>query len=270
MIIMKKHTFGLLSYLVLVFLISWGGVYAIGYQEAFDDHIFNNKSILLHGIFMLAGPFFAGLTVTYLYYGKSRINELFKNMLSKKIERKYFILAFLFPILILMILYILGYTIDAGFLPVFLISGFFIGMLAGFFEEFGWMGVAYPSLRKSKGYVYSSIFLGLIHFIWHIYPDYVHNKMEMNDFWLKYIIGFGIFIIALRIIITWTHEKTDHLGLCQLIHAGSTASLLIFLPLDLCPENKMIFYLIYGVVLLAMSLLIVLLYPIHPKGRLQL
>ena len=135
-----------------------------------------------------------------------------------------------------------------------------MGPLAGFLEETGWTGFAFPRMNMKRDVLSNSIILGSIHGIWHIFADYLGNYNSLGSYWLPYFIGFFLHVVALRVLIVWVYENTGSLFLAILMHASSTGFYGLIIPITLSPENRAIFYLVYGIVLCIPAVAIILKY----------
>jgi membrane protease YdiL (CAAX protease family) len=114
--------------------------------------------------------------------------------------------------------------------PIFLTPGIVMGLLAGLVEEVGWMGFAYPMMQLNRSILRTGIYLGLLHALWHIVPDFLGNYNALGGYWLPYFLGFTVFVVALRVLIVWVYANTGSLLLAQLMHASSTGFFVILIP----------------------------------------
>jgi len=55
--------------------------------------------------------------------------------------------------------------------------------------------------------------------------------------------------VAMRVLIVWVYSNTQSLLLCQLMHASSTASLVILSPSHVSASQEAIWYTLYAVAL---------------------
>jgi len=104
------------------------------------------------------------------------------------------------------------------------------------------MGFVYPKLRLRYGILRASIYLGILHALWHIVVDFLGNYRDFGTIWLLYFISFTVLIVALRIIIVWVYEKTKNLFLAQLMHASSSGFLSVFVPAAIVGETWLVFF----------------------------
>jgi membrane protease YdiL (CAAX protease family) len=123
---------------------------------------------------MLAGPSIAGITMTGIVDGKSGFQDLFSRMGKWRVGVRWYAAAILIPpVLLITVLLALTILISPVFSPIFFPGGILIGLLAGFFEEIGWMGYAFPKMELKHSALATGIYLGLLHTAWHVVADYL-------------------------------------------------------------------------------------------------
>jgi membrane protease YdiL (CAAX protease family) len=201
---------------------------------------------MIIGIAMFAAPSLSGILMTYIVDGKRGIGEMFSRMKIWRVGKWYLSLG-IFPVFILVVSLLLSATVSSDFAPVFLIGSIMMGIAAGFLEELGWMGFAFPKMRKRYGLIRASVYLGLFHGLWHFPLWFLWEYSDLGNFWFPYFIAFTVMLIALRVIMVWAYSQTNSLLLSQLIHASSTGFLFVLTPEYLEPVNEVIFYSVYAV-----------------------
>lgn len=205
---------------------------------------------------MLLAPSLSGMFMTYLLDGRKGLRDLFARM---TIWRGRWAAALLiFPALILIVSLALTALVSPEFLPIFFAGGIVMGLAAGFFEETGWMGFAYPRMKLVNGALIAALMLGLVHAVWHIVAGFLGQFADLGSYWLPYFAAFSLFIVALRVLIVWVYENTGSLMLAQLMHASSTGFLAALTATEIAPQNWFIFYLVYAVALSAIAALVVI------------
>ena len=128
-------------------------------------------------------------------------------------------LAFLIPpIGILVVLTILRVFVSPSFSPQFLAFGLAFGLLAGFFEEIGWSGFAYPRLRARFGGLGGALVLGILWAFWHVpVVDSLGAASPHGVAWPAFFASFAALIIAMRVLIAWLYANTRSVLGAQLI-----------------------------------------------------
>lgn len=201
---------------------------------------------MIIGIAMFAAPSLSGILMTYIVDGKRGIGEMFSRMKIWRVGKWYLSLG-IFPVFILVVSLLLSATVSSDFAPVFLIGSIMMGIAAGFLEESGWMGFAFPRMRERHGLIRTSVYLGLIHGLWHFPLWFLWEYSDLGNFWFPYFIAFTVMLIALRVIMVWAYSQTNSLLLSQLIHASSTGFLFVLTPEYIEPVNEVFFYSVYAV-----------------------
>ncbi len=156
-----------------------------------------------------------------------------------------------------MTLFPLSIYVSPDLTPTFFAFGIILGLLAGFIEEVGWMGFAFPIMVKKTGVLGASLILGFMHALWHLPADFLGNWREFGLPWLTYFAGFFIFVIALRVLIAWVYVHTRSLFLSQMMHASSSGFLSVLVPIGVGGLNWTFFYTIYAVVLWAAAVFLI-------------
>lgn len=247
----------LASYFILVFLISWGGVFALGLGDFLRGAEPQLPDVMPMVVIMLAAPLAVGITMTYLTGGNDGLRDLFGRMRAWRVGVRWYLALLIFPALILAVQVTLSIWFTADLAPIFNPIGVIGGLMAGFQEETGWMGFAYPKMRARFSVLRASIALGLIHALWHAAADFLGNFNTMREDWLPYFAGFFVFIVALRIIIAWIYENTQSVLMAQLAHVFSTGFLGILVPTTNSSTIWPIFYAVYATALWLVAALII-------------
>jgi len=247
---------GLIAYFVLAFLISWLGVTIIAGPKFLAGEVIEYSDLGLMAFAMLNGPFIAGLLMTYFMDGKKGIKDLFARIRTYKVAGRWYLPNLIFPALLLVVSLLLGAFVSPELAPKLGFLGLVGGPMAGFFEETGWMGFAYPKMKRKSSPLCASIFLGVIHGLWHIAADFLGNYNIFGEYWFPYFIGFCLHVLALRVLIVWVYTNTDSLLLAVLMHASSTGFFGTLISTTMAPVNWVIYYNVYGVILCLVALVI--------------
>ena len=167
----KKHP--LLTYFILTFAISWGGILiSIG-----PSGILGTKEVsagLLPFVYLatLLGPSVAGILSTGLVSGRVGLRELLSRLLRWRVGVRWYAVALLTaPLSATAVLLALSH-LSPEFLPgiftsddkmTLLLMGIVAGLTVGFFEELGWTGFAIPRVRLRYDVLTSGLIVG---FLW--------------------------------------------------------------------------------------------------------
>ena len=239
------------SYFVLAYLISWGGSFAIGGPKFLRGETLGFEDAMLMGPLVLAGPFIAGLVMTYLVDGKTGLRALFSRMLKWRVGLRWYAAALLiFPVLILGVLWALTALVAPDFAPTFIAFGILGGLLAGFIEETGWMGFAYPRMETKFGTWRATIYLALLHGLWHAMAGYLGEAGTYGAYWLpRFVAMWIVAMMAMRVLLVWIYKNTGSTLLAQLTHASSSGFLVILGPSTISPPNGTLWFAVYAVIL---------------------
>lgn len=243
----KRHS--LVIYFVLTFAIAWIGSFVLGGPKFLAGEVFEFSDIGLMAIAALIAPFVAGLLMTYLADGRFGLEEFFARLKKYKVAGRWYLPLLIFPALLFCVSVLLGVIVSPELAPVLATFGLIAGPLAGFLEETGWMGFAYPKMSGKSSVLSTAIYLGIIHTVWHIAFDFLGQSNVLGGYWLPYFFGFFLHIVALRVLIVWVYSNTESLLLAMLMHASSTGFFGILISQTMAPELVVIFYIVYGIVL---------------------
>jgi membrane protease YdiL (CAAX protease family) len=241
----RRHPVG--SYFTLAFFISWVGSFVAGGPKFLRGETLEFTDQMAMLLPMLAGPSVAGIALTIMSDGRSGLRELFSRMGKWRVGGRWYAALLVFPILILVVLLALDNLLSPAFSPVFFSMGIPGGLLAGFLEEIGWMGYAFPKMRLRRSTLAASLLLGVLHAIWHIVADYLGASAARGVYWLPHFLAMMVLAMsAMRVLLVWVYANTESLLLAQLMHASSTGFLIALVPLTLSPANDTLFYMVYG------------------------
>jgi membrane protease YdiL (CAAX protease family) len=159
----------LTSYFLLTFLISWGGAGLYLAPRLLHGQPVNKLDGLLMFPIMLLGPAVAGIGLTWVTGGKPGLRVLRAKLAKGRVGIRWYLLAFTIPcILILVTLLLLSTFYSPAFKPNFFPIGILFGIPAGFMEEIGWSGFAFPALQKRFSFFPSALILGACWALWHL------------------------------------------------------------------------------------------------------
>jgi membrane protease YdiL (CAAX protease family) len=248
-------------YFVLTFLISWVGAFILIAPKLFSSQPIPKMDGILMFPIMLLGPVAASIILIAVTEGMPGFRDLFQRMGKWKVPVKWYLIALSIPpILIMVVLLLLRNFVSPAFSPNFFYFGFLFGIPAGFFEEIGWMGFAFPKLRLKQNFLKASVILGFLWGLWH-FPviDFLGAASPHERYLLLFFIAFIAILIAIRVLIAWIYSNTTSMPLAQFMHAVSTGCLAMLGPSKLSPAQETLWYMMYAVLLWITVLIIVLL-----------
>jgi len=256
------------GYFCITFLVSWGGAMAL-----VAPYLINGEPIpRMFGLFMfpvmLLGPSLTAIFLTRLIDGKSGLKDLYSRMKRGRIGAKWYLIAIgLPPVAILIVLNFMGHLISPVFDPHLFVIGLSFGLLAGYLEEIGWTGYAYPRMNLSHDVFWNSIILGIIWCFWHIpVIDYLGSASPHGKYLLLYFFSFVSVMVPLRSLIAWIYRNTHSVLLAQIMHASSTGFLVMLSPTPISPSREPIWYFVYGGVLWIITIAIRII-ELHKSGN---
>jgi membrane protease YdiL (CAAX protease family) len=230
------------TYFVLTFLISWGGILVVLGPGAFTGATAPTEGLLpLVYLAMFAGPSVAGILMTGLVDGKVGFHDLRSRLLRWRVDVRWYVVALLTaPLVVTAVLLPLSLS-SAGFLPgVFasnenvplLVIGLAAGLMTGLCEELGWTGFVIPRLRRRYEILTTGLIVGLLWGAWH-FPLFSGGDFSgALPLAIFLPVQLFTFLPAYRVLMVWVYDRTGSLLVAMLMHASLTASTLILQPLD--------------------------------------
>lgn len=198
---------------------------------------------------MLLGPSFAGIALTRIVDGKIGLRNLFSRMIRVSPPGWYSVLL-IPPVLVLSVLLVLQSFVSPVYAPNRFFIGILLGIPAGFLEEIGWMGYAFPKMRLQGDGLVPAVLLGLLWSLWHLpVINYLGVATPHGVYWLPFFLAFTIAMTAMRVLIAWMFTNTKSVLLAQLMHVSSTGSLVVFGASRVTGAQETMWYVLYGVVL---------------------
>ena len=249
----------LLTFFLLTFLISWGGVLILAAPYGFPTTQAKfEANYPLVFIPYLLGPLLSCLILTGLTRGKTGFRELWIRITRWRVSIRWYAAALLAAPLLTLVLLLIFSRFSRAYLPAIftvenpaslLLTGLMIGVFGGgLMEEPGWTGFALPRLRQRFGVFQSGIILGLIWGLWHILPTYWGSGDAAGNLSMDLLLPPLFFYLAVlppyRMLMVWIYDRTESLLVTMLMHASLTASTLFILAPDVTGKNLLLYYLI--------------------------
>jgi len=238
------------TYFALTFLISWTGALAVAAPHLTGHEPLPQMTDILMFPVMLLGPSLAGIVLTRIVDGKSGLRVLFSQMFRAWVRPRRYMALLLPPALVLTVLLFLERFVSPVYTPNHFLIGILFGIPAGFLEEIGWMGYAFPKMRSESNGLAPSILLGLLWALWHLpVVNYIGTATPHGAYWLPFFLAFGFAMSAMRVLIPWIYTNTKSVLLAQLMHVSSTGSLVLFSAARLTAAQEAMWYALYGTAL---------------------
>ena len=235
------------SFYIATLAISWTGALMVAIPNLARHQAVPKSSGLLMFPIMLLGPSVAGLAMTRIVDGRRGVRDLLARMRCPRVHGRWYLVLLIPPALVLAVLLALQSFVAPVFAPNRFFIGLSFGVAAGFFEEIGWMGYAFPKLRRRRGTLTAGILLGLLWGLWHLpVIDYLGTATPHAPYLLAYFLAFAAAMMAIRILIAWLYDNTSSVLLAQLMHASSTGALVAFSPPGVTAAQETFWYAVYA------------------------
>jgi membrane protease YdiL (CAAX protease family) len=198
---------------------------------------------------MVVGVGLAGVGVTAATGGRPALRELWARW-QRPVRHRWYLVVLVPPICILAVLGLLHVFVSPKFTPQLFLFGIAAGVFAGFCEEFGWTGFAYPRMSSRLGALRGALLLGLLWGLWH-FPvvDSLGAASPHGRYFLEFFAAFVAMLVALRALIAWLYTNTGSIRLAQSLHASSTGFLVVLGAGGVSAGQEVLWYAGYAAVL---------------------
>jgi membrane protease YdiL (CAAX protease family) len=246
--VLQRHPVA--SYFALTFALSWTGALLVAAPHLLRRETIPKMSGLLMFPVMLVGPSLVGILMTLFTRGRKGLSNLLARMRRLRVPAGWYAVLLIPPTLVLAVLF----ALKTFWSPIFAPNNFWVGVsfgcIAGFFEEIGWTGYAFPELSAERNGFAAAIFLGVFWGIWHLpVVDYLGSATPHGAYWFRFFLAFTAAMTAMRVLISWLSARTNSIALAQLMHAVSTGSLVVFSPPRVSAAQETTWYAVYAVAL---------------------
>jgi len=239
-----------ITYFTLTFAVSWLGALAVAAPPLLRHEPFPKVTGILMFPAMLLGPSLSGLLLTRIFDGPPGLRDLFSRLVRMRVPPRCYAILLIPPIIVGSVLLGLKTFVSPLYAPGHFWMGVLFGCPAGFFEEIGWTGFAFPRMTRALNPLAAAILLGLLWGLWHLPAiDYLGTSTPHGKYWLPFFAAFTVAMTAMRVLISWIYSKTGSVLLAQLLHASSTGALVIFSPPRVTAAQEAFWYLVYGLAL---------------------
>jgi membrane protease YdiL (CAAX protease family) len=245
---LRRHS--VVCYFALTFFISWLGAFLVA-----APHLLRGQSLpKLTGILMfpamLLGPSLSSILLTRLIDGPGSLRDLFSRMRRVRFPAHWYAALLIPPVFVLSILLLLKTFVSPVYTPNRFWLGLAFGIPAGFFEEIGWTGFAFPKMSLKLPPLRAAILLGLLWGLWHApVINFLGTAVPHGAYWPHFFVAFTAAMTAIRVLVSWLYTHTKSIPLAQLMHACSTGSLVVFSPPAATASQEAFWYATYAAAL---------------------
>ena len=252
------------SYFLLTFAISWAGAFFVASPHLLHHEALPKMTGILMFPAMLLGPSLTGLLLTKIVDGKSGLRQLFSRMSFRGFSSSWYVSLLIPPALVLTVLFCLETFVSPVYAPNHFLMGILFGVPAGFLEEIGWTGFAFPKMVSRSNALVPGIWLGLLWSLWHMpVINYLGAAVPHRSYWFPFFLVFAVAMTAMRVLIGWIYTNTKSVWVAQLMHVSSTGSLVIFSAPHVSATQEVIWYGLYGI---ALWLVVALVTAVYGRG----
>jgi membrane protease YdiL (CAAX protease family) len=207
---------------------------------------------------MVVGVGAAGVALTAAADGRAGLRALRSRLTRWRLGWWYATLL-IPPLGILAVLTGLRLVASPRYAPGFLAFGVGAGLFAGFCEELGWTGFAYPRLRPRFGALGGALLLRVLWGLWHLPVADSLGAASPHGRALPAFFGAFVALMAgLRVLIAWVYANTESLLGAQLLDASSTGCLVMLGAPNAAPAQEARWYLAYAALEWAVVAVVVL------------
>ena len=251
-----------ISYFLLTFTISWIAALLVAAPKLFHPGPLPKLTGILMFPAMLLGPSFTGIFLTLKLDGRDGLRDLFARMRRFSFPLRWYSVLLIPPVMVLSVLFCLKTFVSPVYAPNRFWLGVTFGLLAGFLEEIGWTGFAYPKLRRRFAVLRAAAILGLFWGLWHApVIDFLGAASPHGKALPAFFAAFVAAMAAMRVLIAWFYEHTQSIALAQLVHISSTGALVVFSPPAATPTQEAAWYALYAVALWVLVIFLLLATP---------
>lgn len=257
--LLKRHP--VLSFYVLTFIISWGGMLLVlGFDASPADSEEIGRMMAVVYVALLAGPTVAGILLTALIEGRKGLRSFGSRLFRWRVGARWYALALLSaPLVAVAVLYTLSLisrdylpriatTDDRGFLVQFSILS---ALIVGIFSELGWTGFAVPRLKTHHGVLWTGLIVGLLWGAWQAFVVYWGGGDSPGTLAPAFFFPAVLFtwLPSFRVLMTWVYDRTQSLFLAILMHTSLIASWTMLTPLIIKGWSLLLYYLSFSAAL---------------------
>lgn len=242
--------FPLAAYFSLVYAVSVVALAVVGLPGAAGGGDRQAQAALVLFPVMVVTVGVIGVVLTAATDGREGLGALWSRMRRWRAGARWYAVLLIPPAGILAVLLALRVLVSRAFAPNLFPVGLVFGLVAGWFEEVGWTGYAYPRMRARWGALAAAVLLGVLWGLWHLpVVDWLGAAHPHGRSWLAFFVAFVAVLAAVRVLIGWLYTNTGSVLLAQLLHASSTGCLVMLGAAHVSAAQEALWYAVYAGVL---------------------
>jgi membrane protease YdiL (CAAX protease family) len=186
--------------------------------------------LLLLGSF---APSVAAVAITASEEGVPGLRPLLRGLVDWRVDARWYVLAFLYPFVILSGVEIAHRAIAGAWMPLralqwfAIVSSTILRMPVRASEEIGWRSYALPRLAERYGLSKASLILGPIWALWHLPAFFVPGRGEYAQTMPTFVLE----VTALSVVFAWLYTKSNGSLLpVILLHSAIDEAFLVLPP----------------------------------------
>ncbi len=258
-----------LTYAVLTFLVSWGGLVLVtagtGIVVTAEEFARRQAEVVL---ITVAGPAVAGILMTGLVAGWSGYRDLLARLVHWRVSARWYAVALLTGPLAVAATVLALWPISPVFRPgvlatddvaSLLVANCLYGLAGGFLEELGWTGWAIPRLLRRRSVMATGLVVGVLWGVWHLPSNVYGSGDEAGALSLGLLLPVLVYAFAVlpafRVLMVWVYSQTQSLLVAMLMHGMLIWGWLTAMPVGITGAPFVAWYLavaaaLWGVVAL--------------------
>jgi membrane protease YdiL (CAAX protease family) len=256
-----------LTFYALVFALIWGPTLILGAVVGTTDFLHTQPELTSAAdvdpflyVTMLAGPLIialAGILVIALAFGRAGLRELRSRVTRWRVSVPWYAVVLLTaPLLWTAILGAMS-LISKTFLPDIITAddkaslvaaGLVAGVVAGFFEEIGWTGLATAELSKRHGLLATGLIVGLPWCMLHV-PLYLRAASGAVPQALNVTVILLFTLLPYRVLMVWVYRRTCSVLMVMVMHLAIVVCVFVFDSSAVVGVPGLVFNLVFGGVL---------------------
>jgi membrane protease YdiL (CAAX protease family) len=214
---LKKSPLLVVVFLAVTFALTWLAFLPLILRRTHPQSA-TGTLLLVLGI---GAPSITAFLLASLSAGREGVRGLWRGGTRWRVGARWYAAVFIIPGLAWGAAWAVAAAVGAEPPPVNpLLPALISGLLAGMLEEFGWSGLAFPSLQARYGFLRAGVAMGCIVAVWHLPFFFTSGTTQSRSSFLVFLLT----LIPARIIFGWIYNGSGgSILLTVLLHASGNA-----------------------------------------------